>query len=78
VLVVLAGLLLMLLAGCTTITYDRQTGRVVYQRVGYTEIGKLEIVRDSNDVLVNLENYKGENIGEIAGKIAEGAVRGAK
>ena len=70
--------IVLMMAGCTTVTYDRQSGQVKYQRVGGIEFRRMEIVRDGDDVLLQIEQYKTEPMAEIAGSVAEGVARGLK
>jgi len=71
-------MIIMFLCGCTSVSYDRSTGRVSYNRIGGVEFRKLEVVRDGDDVLLNIEQYKTEPLAEVAGSVAEGVARGLK
>ena len=64
----------MMLSGCTSIDY----GNFHYRSLGGVSCDRLEAVKDGNDILVDVTMYKKENVGDVAGKVAEGVVRGMK
>ena len=63
-----------MLSGCTTIDY----GNFHYRSLGGVAFDKLEAVKDGDDVLVDVTMYRKENVGDVAGKVAEGVARGMK
>ena len=71
--------ILFILSGCTVIDYDRTAGTFKYSAIGGKQLDSLEVIRGSDDeILVVLKQYKGENVADVAGKVAEGVVRGMK
>lgn len=63
--------------GCTTIEYNPETNAVKYQSFGGKEFDSLDITKtDTGDILIEVNKFKGEPVAEVAGKIAEGIVRG--
>ena len=70
---------LLSLSGCTTIRYVPETGEVHYSAPPWgKQFEKLEIERIDNDLVIEISNYKTENISDIAGSVAEGVAKGLK
>jgi len=66
---IIVMVLLIMINGCTVVEW----GEVKYTRLGGQELDSMSITRRENgDVLVELNRYKGEGIGEIAEGIARG------
>ena len=62
-------IMIALVSGCTVVEW----GDVRYSRLGGQELNSMSITRlENGDVLVELNKYRGEGIGEIAEGIARG------
>ena len=69
----LLTLLMLLVSGCTIVEW----GPVKYSRLGGQELESMSVTRMENgDVLVELNKYKGEGMGEVAEGIARGVAKG--
>ena len=65
----IALFLMAIVPGCTVVEW----ADVKYMRLGGQELDSMSITRlENGDVLVELNRYKGEGIGEIAEGIARG------
>lgn len=70
-----------LICGCMQFSYEKPDGtRVTYSAPTLfgKQVDKLSATKVDGDVLFELENYRSETAGDVAGKVAEGVARGLR
>ena len=64
-------ILIALVSGCTSVRYNPDTKEVEYISLGVRSIDRLEMVKDGDDVLIDLNGYQKETPGDFLDKLIE-------